>query len=238
MIRIFSRIRRNLLSERKVGKFIGYALGEIVLVVVGILIALQINDWAEDRRTRNFELKTLAQIHKNLQQDHAKLELIRNNRRTALQSIDSILAINDPNDQIDDLQYWLADVIQFDRFHSITNAYDVLKSRGLDIVQNDQLRLDLGIYYDGWTREILEHNKDLERSFFDVWMPMLHSDFDAFEWREVAKPLDQSAFLGNRLVLNALRLERDNHQGAAENIDRMMAVNVRLQQLIEDDIND
>ena len=145
--------------------------------------------------------------------------------------------INDPNAQNDNLQYWLADVIQFDRYHSITNAYDVLKSRGLDIVRNDQLRLALGIYYDGWTKEIREHNNDLERSFFDVWVPMLHSDFDAFEWQEAAKPLDQSTFLGNRLVLNVLRLERDNHQGAAENIERMMAVNVRLQELIDNEIS-
>jgi len=72
------------MSDGKVGKFLGYAIGEIMLVVFGIPIALQINDWAEDRKTRNSELKTLAQIHENLQQDYAKLDLIRNNRRKSL----------------------------------------------------------------------------------------------------------------------------------------------------------
>ena len=45
MIQFFRRIRQNLLSEGKTGKYLTYALGEIILVVIGILIALQINTW-------------------------------------------------------------------------------------------------------------------------------------------------------------------------------------------------
>ena len=45
MIKFFRKIRQNLLMENKTGKYFKYAFGEIVLVVIGILIALQINNW-------------------------------------------------------------------------------------------------------------------------------------------------------------------------------------------------
>ncbi len=52
MIKFFRKIRQNLLSEGKTGKYFKYAIGEIVLVVIGILIALGINDWNEKRKNR------------------------------------------------------------------------------------------------------------------------------------------------------------------------------------------
>ena len=51
MIKFFRKIRQNLLSEGKIGKYFKYAIGEIVLVVIGILIALQVNNWNEVRKS-------------------------------------------------------------------------------------------------------------------------------------------------------------------------------------------
>ncbi|MCA0154412.1 DUF6090 family protein [Winogradskyella vincentii] len=53
MIKFFRKIRQNLLMENKTGKYFKYAIGEIVLVVIGILIALQINNWNEKRKINN-----------------------------------------------------------------------------------------------------------------------------------------------------------------------------------------
>ncbi|MGB5377521.1 DUF6090 family protein [Muriicola sp.] len=50
MIKFFRKIRQNLLSEGKTGKYLKYAIGEIILVVIGILIALQINNWNEQQK--------------------------------------------------------------------------------------------------------------------------------------------------------------------------------------------
>jgi hypothetical protein len=50
MIKFFRKIRQNLLLEGKTGKYLKYAIGEIVLVVIGILIALQINNWHDHRK--------------------------------------------------------------------------------------------------------------------------------------------------------------------------------------------
>jgi len=53
MIKVFRKIRQNLLSENKLSEYLLYAAGEIFLVVVGILIALQINNWNENRLNTN-----------------------------------------------------------------------------------------------------------------------------------------------------------------------------------------
>lgn len=62
MIKLFRNIRQNLLNEGKTTKYFKYAIGEIVLVVIGILIALQINNLNEGRKQRSEEIETLKNI--------------------------------------------------------------------------------------------------------------------------------------------------------------------------------
>ncbi|WP_052461167.1 DUF6090 family protein [Psychroserpens mesophilus] len=62
MIKFFRKIRQNLLSEGKTGKYLKYAVGEIVLVVIGILIALQINNWNQNSNRNKLELEALINL--------------------------------------------------------------------------------------------------------------------------------------------------------------------------------
>ena len=64
MIKFFRKIRQNLLSQGKTGKYFKYAIGEIILVVIGILIALQINNWNEYQKDRKSEQLRLHKIGK------------------------------------------------------------------------------------------------------------------------------------------------------------------------------
>ena len=75
MIKFFRTIRQNLLSENKLSKYLIYAIGEIILVVIGILIALQINNWNENQeKNKLFDIYSL--IISDLEND--KQELINN----------------------------------------------------------------------------------------------------------------------------------------------------------------
>jgi len=62
MIKFFRKIRQNLLMENKTGKYFKYAIGEIILVVIGILIALQINNWNENRKNKIAEADYYCRI--------------------------------------------------------------------------------------------------------------------------------------------------------------------------------
>ena len=69
MIKFFRKIRQNLLMENKTGKYFKYAIGEIVLVVIGILIALSINNWNENRLEKNEVTSYIEQIKTELELD-------------------------------------------------------------------------------------------------------------------------------------------------------------------------
>src|SRR6056297_2039526 len=63
MIKFFRKIRQNFLSEGKTAKYLTYAVGEIVLVVIGILIALSINNWNQTLKNRKAEKYILESLH-------------------------------------------------------------------------------------------------------------------------------------------------------------------------------
>ena len=67
MIKFFRKIRQNLLFQGKTGKYFKYALGEIILVVIGILIALGINNWNESRKENLKEITNLKSLKSELE---------------------------------------------------------------------------------------------------------------------------------------------------------------------------
>jgi len=76
MIKFFRKIRQNLLMENKTGKYFKYAIGEIVLVVIGILIALQINTWNESRKQKQIEKQVLKSLFQEIEKDKTALKQI------------------------------------------------------------------------------------------------------------------------------------------------------------------
>ena len=80
MIKFFRKIRYNLMSENKNGKYIKYAIGEIFLVVIGILIALQINNWNEGRKALKSELNSLISLKQEFEHNKSLLRRRQNQR--------------------------------------------------------------------------------------------------------------------------------------------------------------
>ena len=72
MIKFFRYIRKDLMEQNKTSKYFKYAIGEIFLVVIGILIALQINNWNEKRKNENKITTVLKEIQKDLEEDIVK----------------------------------------------------------------------------------------------------------------------------------------------------------------------
>ena len=85
MIKFFRKIRQNLLMENKTGKYFKYAIGEIILVVIGILIALQINNWNEKKNNIHQAEKHLETVKLNLKDDIIQAEKLLSETQTTLQ---------------------------------------------------------------------------------------------------------------------------------------------------------
>jgi len=78
MIKFFRKIRHKFLSEGKTGTYFKYAIGEIVLVVIGILIALQINNWNENRKIEQSGKEYIKEIYKDLKIEISNIDEILN----------------------------------------------------------------------------------------------------------------------------------------------------------------
>ena len=90
MIKFFRKIRYDLIWGDRTGKYFKYAIGEIILVVVGILIALQINNWNEDRKQYTLEEEFITSVRNDLQQDKAHIELVSELMRPKIEVHDTI----------------------------------------------------------------------------------------------------------------------------------------------------
>ncbi|WP_223032876.1 DUF6090 family protein [Hanstruepera marina] len=97
MIKFFRRIRKSLLTENKFSKYILYAIGEIILVVIGILIALQINNWNEKRKLINEEKTTIASLKLEFQKNVLDLESHINTTQAIMNAGKELLKHTDPN---------------------------------------------------------------------------------------------------------------------------------------------
>ena len=98
MLKFFRRIRRALLKEGKVRKYLVYALGEILLVMIGILLALQVNNWNEARKNRREELVALKSLQKEFRSNYQKFQdHIEPKKKLKVQWEDLLLKLSDKN---------------------------------------------------------------------------------------------------------------------------------------------
>jgi hypothetical protein len=91
MIKFFRKIRYDLMEKNKTGKYFKYAVGEIVLVVIGILIALQINNWNEKKNNINQAEKHLETISLNLKDDILQAENLLSETQTTIEYANDFL---------------------------------------------------------------------------------------------------------------------------------------------------
>ena len=91
MLKFFRKIRQNLLSEGKTGRYLKYAIGEIVLVVVGILIAVNINNWNQGIQEGKELTKYLKAISKNISQDLVSTTNMMAHREEAKNAVRGVL---------------------------------------------------------------------------------------------------------------------------------------------------
>lgn len=152
MIKFFRKIRQKLLSENKFSKYLIYAIGEIVLVVIGILIALSINNYNESRIDRLSEQTILKQLksefNSNLIQLDEKIGIREYMMNSAIQLLDYI--DNPVIRNVDSVDMHVAKTIPYTTFDPIIN--DLATSGNLRLIRNDSLKALLSI----WTSEIVQ----------------------------------------------------------------------------------
>ncbi len=166
MLKFFRKIRQNMLSEGKTTKYFKYAIGEILLVVIGILIALQINNWNENRINSNKETAILANIHKEFQQNRKQLDSVIAQHRISHNNSTKIIKLfpikSKPKPAVlDSLSFQLFWSFAGATFNPSQTSINALASTSsFDIIKNETLR-DLLI---SWNDLITDYQEEELRS--------------------------------------------------------------------------
>jgi hypothetical protein len=164
MIKFFKKIRQNVLSEGKTGKYFKYAIGEIFLVVIGILIALSINNWSENRKSDIALNVLINNLHDEFNMNLQELnnDLARLNKKIG--SSESILSLTGTKVS-DDSEFKIDSLL----FYAITNPTwnpstyilnDIKNSGKLSLIKNSKLK-QLLFQWERLYEDILEWQNSL-----------------------------------------------------------------------------
>jgi hypothetical protein len=144
MISFFRKIRQKLLQKNQVTRYLAYAVGEILLVVIGILIALQINTWNENQKNKSKEELIIKNLHLEFQKNKEKLRVSIQHHQAILgstQQIMDLIAESDPDLNTHNLDSLLAqsiDYLDFSPSQSVLS--DLISSGNLNLISSEQLR--------------------------------------------------------------------------------------------------
>lgn len=158
MIKFFRHIRRSLINDNQMSKYFKYAIGEILLVVIGILLALQINNWNENRKLNNYEAQLLKQLEVDLQRNAKDLELNIILQNKVINSSALLLEhIEAKRPYHDSLSKHMANTVLWTKFIVSKGAYKTIESKGLDLITDLELRDLIFRIYEGnlnWLQEM------------------------------------------------------------------------------------
>ena len=183
MIKFFRKIRYNVMSENKTGKYLKYAVGEIILVVIGILIALSLNNWKETRQETLQEVKILRQLKADLMDNQVEVDTILSEVKARLRSSDSIiLFMNEKRKADGSLVKYFTGIRYTSIFNSANTAYKYIQSEGMNKVSNDNLRTRLTMMYEKEFRNIDLRGIGEDRIQNEVLEPYIRTHFKPIAW--------------------------------------------------------
>ncbi|TFV93659.1 hypothetical protein E4S40_15560 [Algoriphagus kandeliae] len=139
----------SLVQKNQITKYLAYAVGEIFLVVVGILIALQINTWNEERKLKNYELKMLHELRNTLEKDkrYFSNQIPRlNNKQNAANRLLEFRQTKEEN--LDTLNQYFSALRYEVLFQYNSGTYGSIKSGGIDKISNDSIRSQMADLYE------------------------------------------------------------------------------------------
>lgn len=230
MIKLFRKIRQKLLSGNKLSNYLLYAFGEILLVVIGILIALKVNNWNESRKTLT-EVKTyISSFYDENITNQESLESALSFSKTAKTDIDTLKAILLNREYTDiRIKSYIGSMMALSNFSPSTTTMENISASGeFDLITDINLRKNIISTYNSFKTttklEVL-----LETYVNEFLTPFLlenlrFSDFSSINSDFIKNPIFENIVLG----YDALLIQEIN--GYEKNLERLKQLNENLSQ--------
>ncbi|OIQ36705.1 MAG: hypothetical protein BM563_10340 [Bacteroidetes bacterium MedPE-SWsnd-G1] len=186
MIKFFRKIRQQLLNEGKTSKYFKYAIGEIVLVVIGILIALQINTWNQERLNNIERQNIIASLNSEFLKNKTQFISVKedhdNSKRAAMEFMEYIGEQNHQNFTQNEIDILIHRIFPMSDYVPSNNAIDdIIQSGKLSTLKNSELSSKLSDWKS--LMSILSSRDDkMEVWVFNQLIPYLNK---FISWRDV-----------------------------------------------------
>ena len=220
MITIFRRLRQKFIESGSITKYLLYAIGEILLVVIGILIALQVNNWNEERLDRGKELRLLGQLQNDLQVSSESISDLYGRLEISSSSADSLLQSFRSGQENKGFVFQASLIHRRFFFNPSYSGYAQLGTSSGNVIRNDELRNKIVEIYEGGFEEIIKRQQllsehmnlnlfPLSRSRFDLnrQISFTMSDFDANSM-DFYDPLDFTSLAEDTEYANTIVVQK------------------------------
>ncbi|APY07236.1 hypothetical protein BWZ20_02465 [Winogradskyella sp. J14-2] len=179
MIKFFRRIRQRLLAENRISKYALYAVGEIFLVVIGILIALQINNWNENRKQKMTSRLLVERLKQALNRDIENITYRIDDAKNIKKSLTTLMSmfgespVEGTNSEIDSLLSWATrDYLLSFNLNPLLEARD---NGEISLINSDSLKSKLYEFI-GQVEFINEREKNLNEDKDNYLVPFLYDN--------------------------------------------------------------
>lgn len=231
MLKLFRKTRQNMIKENKASKYLLYAIGEIVLVVIGILIALQINSWQKSQNDKALEKRYLENIVDELKRDSIALneihvQLIKQSE--AKNPVLRMMIANKKNDSL--MEYFALQWRPIYPFKTLNATFEEMQSSShLSIIKSNEVRESIIKMYN--TYESLATNEEFLLGYFKNLIEVLAINIPNLYSPTIEDVLAQR---NNSHVMNSIRLNgsysrRENYKNALEDCTHLLALIRRYQ---------
>jgi len=235
MIKFFRKIRYNLMEKNKTGKYFKYAIGEIVLVVIGILIALSINNWNTSRINNDLEIFYIQGIIRDIETDVVKLNYNISLDSQKVASGNYLLNhFKNPTLKKDSIiLFHFANLLPATYYQQNNIVFEDIKFSGrLNIISNNSLRNNIQRYYSHSEQitEVLEANSNFTLEWFGS-----HIFSNEFDMNSILNEFSSSYANSERMVeVNSFDSElfyKSQNDPTIKELINRISINILLAQL-------
>lgn len=212
IMKVFRKIRQSLIKDGKVRNYLAYAIGEILLVMIGILLAFQVNSWNNQRLKNKAARLTYTNIKRQINDDKDLIRGIIDYNNLYLEQFEFAKEIIENNDRskIDTLGYVTTKLTKYSDFNRNSNIYQTLVNSGeLSLISNGEIIERLHDLEENYT-----YINRMEQIHFDAILSAVIPDLNTimkFSDRSVQKPdqLYGYEFQNHFVIMIGIMIEKD-----------------------------
>jgi len=242
MIKFFRKIRQKLLNEKKFSRYLIYAIGEIIIVVFGILIALNFNNWNQNQINKKSEIKILSELKNDFKSNYQEIKDIIFNIDKLYKTSDTIFYLMENDIPIEnhiELLNTMGGFMGFlggygGVFNSANTSYKYLESTGIKIISNDSLRISITEMFEEYFRNIHVREEQYKVFYTNEYEPFVTEYFE-FNHGTSGNPIISQVNLSsktNKRIFKNIIIKKASHEKFR--IKSLKETLVKLEELIDD----